>query len=192
VTCYPQTYRWPYSSFAAASAVPDLMNEGNNLLGRSNRCYLALYSDSFTEALRDHRSGRIVASTGRPEQVIGNFLSNQETVEFLLYELKKNAYEVEVAAQDIAETQVHKFFMYNSYFGDNTSIILVDLGMTARGPDEQPLDEAAEEVTAEGQVEAEEEEEVGQEIADDKAITRSLEVVGEEEEEEVMSPDLLF
>lgn len=37
----------------------------------SGRCFLALYSDSFTEALRDHRSGRIVAGTGRPEQVIG-------------------------------------------------------------------------------------------------------------------------
>ena len=36
--------------------------------------------------------------------------------------------DVSLAAQDIAEKQVHKFHMYNTFFGDNTSIILVDLG----------------------------------------------------------------
>lgn len=122
VTCYPETYIWPLTSISKPQS-------SSTSFSSSCHCYLALYSDSFTEALRDHRSGRIISSTGRPEQVIGNFLNNHETLEFILYELKKHHYDVEVAAQDIAETQVHKFYMYNSYFGDNTSIILVDLGI---------------------------------------------------------------
>lgn len=58
---------------------------------------------------------------------VGNFLTNVETLEFILYELKRFQLDVHSAAQDIAEKQVHKFHFYKSFFGDNTSIILVDL-----------------------------------------------------------------
>ena len=46
---------------------------------------------------------------------------------FIHYELKKDDYNVELAASNLALKQVNKFNMYGSFYGDNTSILLVDL-----------------------------------------------------------------
>lgn len=115
VTAEPQVYIWPRYEY-----------DMNGI--RSNRFdFLTLYSDSFTEALRDHRSGKILSQTGRCEQVIGNFLTNQEALLFIDYELRKNNYDVITTSSKVVLKQVNKFFMYDNFFGDNTTIILVDL-----------------------------------------------------------------
>ena len=90
------------------------------------RLYLALYSDSFTEALTDHPAGTI-DSTGRPTQIISNSLSNEDVMVFFSDKLQKCEYDVQRSADYLAEQQVNKFLFNGLYHGDNTSLVLVDL-----------------------------------------------------------------
>eukprot|EP01035_Chromulina_nebulosa_P018326 gene18326-24016_t len=118
VTSLPQTYIWERFGDVAID-------------------FLAIYSDSLTEALRDHRAGKIIPMTGRPEQVIGNFLTNEDALQFIFPILQSNNYSVDISAKEIALKQVKKFHMFNSFFGDNTSIVLVDLRQVDRQADTQ-------------------------------------------------------
>ncbi len=91
------------------------------------RLVLALYSDSFTEALCDLPGSEKDENTYRPRQVIKNCLSN-ETVMVLFSEvLRSNSFNCAVSAEKLAAKQVKKFLFNGQYYGDNTSLILVDL-----------------------------------------------------------------
>ena len=89
--------------------------------------FLAMYSDSFTEALCDHPGGLLEETTGRPKQIITNCLSNETVLVLFSDVLRSNDYNCAVSADYLAQKQQNKFQFGGQCYGDNTSLILVDL-----------------------------------------------------------------
>lgn len=91
------------------------------------RLFLALYSDSFTEALCDLPGSEKDETTHRPRQVIKNCLSNETVLVLFSEVLRSNKFNCSVSAEMLAAKQAKKFLFNGKYYGDNTSLILVDL-----------------------------------------------------------------
>jgi len=113
VTCIPQTYIWNMRSIREAA-------------GPQARLFLSLFSDSFTEALGDHRGGALMDG-GRPVQIIGNFLEHSDACFMISDVLSKHAFKPREAAPILANLQANKFLFCGNYHGDNTSILLSSL-----------------------------------------------------------------
>ena len=104
----------------------DMVQAGSTMTPKP-RPFLALYSDSFTEALCDLPGSKKDENTYRPLQIIKNCLSN-ETVMVLFSEvLRSNNFNCATSAEILASKQAKKFLFNGKYHGDNTSLILVDL-----------------------------------------------------------------
>lgn len=98
------------------------------------RLFLAMYSDSFTEALCDHPRGELDAATKRPKQIITNCLSNETVLVLFSDVLRSNEFNCGVSAEYLAQKQQNKFQFEGKFYGDNTSLILVDLENLSHPP----------------------------------------------------------
>jgi serine/threonine protein phosphatase PrpC len=101
----------------------------NNSSSNSNnnkRILMALYSDSFSEAVVNNPLGDKEAS-GRPRQIIQNILPNTVIAKYFASVYNDSYGDLDIAARSIASRQTSKFLFDGKYHGDNTSIVLVDL-----------------------------------------------------------------
>lgn len=98
------------------------------------RLFLAMYSDSFTEALCDHPRGELDPATQRPKQIIANCLSNETVLVLFSDVLRSNDFNCGVSAEYLAQKQQNKFQFGGRFYGDNTSLILVDLENLSHPP----------------------------------------------------------
>jgi len=88
---------------------------------------LALFSDSLTEEIGLHPSGRILAN-GKPERIIQNSLTNEDVLKKIGKSLVDHDFDISAAVRDCVETQAKKFLSPSgNHQGDNTTLILVDL-----------------------------------------------------------------
>ena len=108
-------------------SIPRIDTVSGDVIEEPPRLYLALYSDSFTEALMDHPTSQIDDKAGRRPQIIGNSLENEAVMVLFSTVLTELGYNAQISAQQLVEKQVKKFSFNGKYFGDNTSLILVDL-----------------------------------------------------------------
>jgi serine/threonine protein phosphatase PrpC len=125
----PQNMMNAATTTAALSSF-EVQRRENNFMSTTDqrpRLFLAMYSDSFTEALCDHPEGLVDKETGRPTQIITNCLSNQTVLVLFRDVLKSNNYNCAVSAEQLAIKQQNKFQFNGSFHGDNTSLILVDV-----------------------------------------------------------------
>ena len=75
----------------------------------------------------DHPTRQIDDKAGRRPQIIGNSLENEAVMVLFSTVLTELGYNAQLSAQQLVEKQVKKFCFNGKYFGDNTSLILVDL-----------------------------------------------------------------
>ena len=91
------------------------------------RLFLALYSDSFTEAVIDSLTAPIDPITNRPPQLIANTVPHDQVVFRLSAALQRQEYHATRAATQLCRSQVGLFRIGGAYCGDNTSLILAAL-----------------------------------------------------------------
>lgn len=128
VNACPQTYVWSREQLREeCHSIPRIDTLSGDVIEETPRLYLALYSDSFTEALMDHPTRQIDDKAGRRPQIIGNSLENEAVMVLFSTVLTELGYNAQLSAQQLVEKQVKKFCFNGKYFGDNTSLILVDL-----------------------------------------------------------------
>lgn len=113
----------------ASMASGDETEEGINtsVLEPAPRLFLALYSDSFTEAVIDSLTAPPDPITNRPQQIIANTVPHDQVAFRLSAALQRHDYHATKAATQLCRAQVDLFRIGGAYCGDNTSLILAAL-----------------------------------------------------------------